>query len=203
MQSAWGLDPWVVKIPWRREWQPIPAFLPGKFQTEELGRATVQGVEESDTTEHACIPLHHVAMEVNSVFPGAGARNPSVAHLVHLATVTDARLCTCELGWFQAWTSGAALRMPRQRLPSCWAVWWRCQPLEQQWHFLPLLGGASLRPVLIQRMPEMRELSGKSSGAPITCIRSQLSLALFPDSSTKSVYSVTETETFGFAGQIS
>ena len=23
-------DPWVGKIPWRRKWQPSPAFLPGK-----------------------------------------------------------------------------------------------------------------------------------------------------------------------------
>ena len=23
-------DPWVRKIPWRREWQLIPVFLPGK-----------------------------------------------------------------------------------------------------------------------------------------------------------------------------
>ena len=25
-----GFDPWVGKIPWRREWQPTPIFLPGK-----------------------------------------------------------------------------------------------------------------------------------------------------------------------------
>ena len=25
-----GFDPWVGKIPWRRAWQPIPAFLPGE-----------------------------------------------------------------------------------------------------------------------------------------------------------------------------
>ena len=25
-----GFDPWVRKIPWRRTWQPTPAFLPGK-----------------------------------------------------------------------------------------------------------------------------------------------------------------------------
>ena len=25
-----GIHPWVGKIPWRRKWQPIPAFLPGK-----------------------------------------------------------------------------------------------------------------------------------------------------------------------------
>ena len=24
-------DPWVRKIPWRREWQPTPVFLPGEF----------------------------------------------------------------------------------------------------------------------------------------------------------------------------
>ena len=24
-------DPWVEKIPWRREWQPTPVFLPGEF----------------------------------------------------------------------------------------------------------------------------------------------------------------------------
>ena len=24
-------DPWVGKIPWKRKWQPIPVFLPGKF----------------------------------------------------------------------------------------------------------------------------------------------------------------------------
>ena len=26
-----GFDSWVRKIPWRREWQPTPAFLPGEF----------------------------------------------------------------------------------------------------------------------------------------------------------------------------
>ena len=26
-----GFDPWVKKIPWQREWQPTPAFLPGEF----------------------------------------------------------------------------------------------------------------------------------------------------------------------------
>ena len=23
-------DPWIRKIPWRREWQPTPVFLPGE-----------------------------------------------------------------------------------------------------------------------------------------------------------------------------
>ena len=27
-----GLNPWVGKTPWSRKWQPIPVFLPEKFQ---------------------------------------------------------------------------------------------------------------------------------------------------------------------------
>ena len=30
MQETW-VESWVRKIPWRREWQPIPVFLPGEF----------------------------------------------------------------------------------------------------------------------------------------------------------------------------
>ena len=26
-----GFDPWIRKIPWRREWIPSPVFLPGEF----------------------------------------------------------------------------------------------------------------------------------------------------------------------------
>ena len=26
-----GFKPWVGKIPWRREWQPTPVFLPREF----------------------------------------------------------------------------------------------------------------------------------------------------------------------------
>ena len=30
-QCMVGFDPWVGKIPWRKEWQPTPVFLPGEF----------------------------------------------------------------------------------------------------------------------------------------------------------------------------
>ena len=37
-------DSWVRKIPWRREWQPAPVFLPGKIPwTEEPGRLQSTG----------------------------------------------------------------------------------------------------------------------------------------------------------------
>ena len=30
-----GFDPWIRKIPWRREWQPTPVFLPGKSRGQK------------------------------------------------------------------------------------------------------------------------------------------------------------------------
>ena len=47
-----GLDPWVRKIPWKREWQPIPVFLPGKIPwTEEPGGLEFMG-SKRDMNEH-------------------------------------------------------------------------------------------------------------------------------------------------------
>ena len=36
-------DPWIGKIPWRRKWQPIPVFLPGR--TEEPGGLGAPGTQ--------------------------------------------------------------------------------------------------------------------------------------------------------------
>ena len=42
-----GFDPWVGKIPWRRERLPSPVFWPGEFH----GLYSPWGSKESDTTE--------------------------------------------------------------------------------------------------------------------------------------------------------
>ena len=39
-----GFDPWVRKIPWKREWLPTPVFLPGEFHGQRSLMAAVQGV---------------------------------------------------------------------------------------------------------------------------------------------------------------
>ena len=55
-----GFDPWVRKIPWRRKWQPTPAFLPGKSHgLRSLGYSPC-GRKESDTTERLHSLTHSV-----------------------------------------------------------------------------------------------------------------------------------------------
>ena len=47
-----GFDPWVGKIPWRRKWQPIPVFLPGKSHGQRsLVGYSPWGRKELDMTE--------------------------------------------------------------------------------------------------------------------------------------------------------
>ena len=31
-----GFDPWLGKMPWRREQQPSPVFLPGEFHSQRM-----------------------------------------------------------------------------------------------------------------------------------------------------------------------
>ena len=47
-----GFDPWVRKIPWRREWQLTPVFLTGEFHGQRsLVGYSPWGHKELDTTE--------------------------------------------------------------------------------------------------------------------------------------------------------
>ena len=52
-----GFDPWVTKIPWKWEWQLIPAFLPGEFHGQRsLAGYSPWGGKVLDTTEQ----LRHI-----------------------------------------------------------------------------------------------------------------------------------------------
>jgi len=45
-------DPLVEKIPWRRQWQPTPVFLPEEFHGQKiLAGYSPWGCKESDTTD--------------------------------------------------------------------------------------------------------------------------------------------------------
>ena len=58
-----GFDHWVRKIPWRREWQPTPAFLPGKSYGQRIpGGYSPWNRKESDTTECAHTLASHLLL---------------------------------------------------------------------------------------------------------------------------------------------
>ena len=53
-----GFDPWVRRIPWRREWLPTPGFLPGESQGQKsLPGYSACSHKESDTTQGLTLSL--------------------------------------------------------------------------------------------------------------------------------------------------
>ena len=53
-QRRCGFDPWLGEIPWSREWQTTPVFLPGKFHRQKRPAGySPGGCKELDMTEHA------------------------------------------------------------------------------------------------------------------------------------------------------
>ena len=64
----YGFDPWVRKIPWRREWQPTPVFLPGELHGQRsLAGYSPWGRKESDTTESVALSLSLTGARVSLV----------------------------------------------------------------------------------------------------------------------------------------
>ena len=54
-----GFNPYVGKIPWRREWLPTPVFLPGKFHGQRsLMSYSPWGCKELEMNEQ--LTLSHV-----------------------------------------------------------------------------------------------------------------------------------------------
>ena len=64
-------DPWVGKIPWRREWQPTPVFLPGKLHGQgSLESCSSWGHKVLDTTEHAHMHVWDKQSRLKNLIPG-------------------------------------------------------------------------------------------------------------------------------------
>ena len=60
-------DPWVGKIPWRREWLPTPVFLPGKFPGQRsLVGYSPWGNKESDMTERLSLSQYWRNSKIDS-----------------------------------------------------------------------------------------------------------------------------------------
>ena len=69
--SGCGFDPWVGKIPWRRECQPTLVFLPGEsYGQKSLAGYNPWGRKEWDTTERLHFHFFHLAYEKIGAFNG-------------------------------------------------------------------------------------------------------------------------------------
>ena len=94
LQCRCGFDPWVRKIPWRREWQNTPVFLPGEFHGQRsLAGYSPGGYKELDTTEQLSRAhskdisnLQNIRLKVDAYFPFALTK---FALMLHFVTLTD------------------------------------------------------------------------------------------------------------------
>ena len=61
-----GFNPWVGKIPWRREWLPTPVFWPGELHGQRsLAADSPWGRKESDTTKWLSLSLRYMKTKLN------------------------------------------------------------------------------------------------------------------------------------------
>ena len=71
-QKRHSFDPWVRKIPWSREWQPSPIFLPGEFYGQRsLAGCSPWGHKELDLWVHVHTHTHTQLLSI---------QDSSVAH---------------------------------------------------------------------------------------------------------------------------
>ena len=92
------LDPWVGKIPWRRAWQPTPAFLPG----EPHGQRSLAGYspwapKDSDTTESTA-PTQAPLPRPGALCPAGGLAGP-----LALAVCQERRAVGVHQDWSVLW----------------------------------------------------------------------------------------------------
>ena len=59
--------PWVRKIPWRREWQPTPIFLPGEFDGPKKKPSGLQSME-LQRVRHNQVTNTHEHIQVSILF---------------------------------------------------------------------------------------------------------------------------------------
>ena len=81
-----GFHPSVGKIPWKREWQPTPVFLPGESHGRGAWQATVHGVTQSRTRLKGLSTQAQVtiSLEMETVSREDGADRPHGGGLAHL-----------------------------------------------------------------------------------------------------------------------
>ena len=101
-----GVNPWVGKIPWRRERLPIPVFWPGEFH----GLYSPWGRKESDMTERlwltdmAVIGSYIIQQVVAKLVGDSFHISIILSILFKLILLTECLLCV--MHWAACWVLG-------------------------------------------------------------------------------------------------
>ena len=86
-----ALDPWIEKIPWRREWQPIPVFLPGNFHKQ---RNLVGYSPGGHTASEMTVSMYTLSQFLDLKWKRNGKKCiPSLLKTSPLILVLSPRLC--------------------------------------------------------------------------------------------------------------
>ena len=121
-----GFDPWVRKIPWRREWLPSPVFLPGEFH----GQRSQAGYSPLGRKSRTRLTLSHVHII------GSGVPKLCLSHghcqlshyfgkgLLPWSPLLRVHLCGLCISWtaFCSWETAVAVWLGNSsgvRLPAC------------------------------------------------------------------------------------
>ena len=69
-------DPWIGKMPWRREWLPTPVFLPGESHGQRtLAGCSPRGHKESDMTDELSTVQQPEKWPLGGYFETLGSQN--------------------------------------------------------------------------------------------------------------------------------
>ena len=85
-------ETWVGKIPWRREWQPTPVFLPGKCHGQ---RYSPGGHKELDMPEGLTLSLETTVRPLHVDFQVANFRRCEHTRTIMLVHVSGVRCHVC------------------------------------------------------------------------------------------------------------
>ena len=108
-----GFDSWVGKIPFRREWQPTPVFLPGEFheQRSVVGYSP-WGHKESDKIEDLTQHTHTIGE--SGVFKHKSVTLLVLEHLQESCTLPQLSVSRlplpCKSEWTQVWLRNKTTR---------------------------------------------------------------------------------------------
>ena len=146
-----GFDPWVRKIPWRREGQPTPVFLPGDFH----GQRILVGYSPRDHKESGRIV--RLTFHFHGL-PGSSAGKDSVCSEGELSLIPGPGRSPREgIGYLlqYSWTSLVPHTVKKESTCSAgdwiWSLGWE-DPLEE--------GMATHSSIFAWRIPMDREVPG-------------------------------------------